>query len=159
MATATYTPLANLTLSSTVTTVTFSGISQAYKDLILITNVVGNSGAQNIVLINNDSGSNYNTVYISGDNSAVQSNYESNATRIMGWGAAGAVPTNLITHFQDYSATDKHKTIVRRFTRSDTFSTYLLGRWASNSAITSFTLGPAGSWTAGSTFALYGVSA
>jgi hypothetical protein len=154
-----YVPLANLTLSTTVATVTFSSISQSYRDLILVTNVAGSGGAQNITLINGDSGSNYNSVYMEGNGSSASSSSETNASRIVGITLAGTNPMVSITQFLDYSATDKHKTILRRIDKSDTSTIAVAGRWANTAAITSFTLGPAGVWTAGSTFALYGVSA
>jgi hypothetical protein len=59
----------------------------------------------------------------------------------------------------DYSATDKHKTVlVRSNIPADTVAAHAV-RWANTAAIT--TVGVAaisGTWSAGTTFALYGIA-
>jgi hypothetical protein len=68
---------------------------------------------------------------------------------------------NLTATFFDYSATDKHKTYVSQNGTSNKGSEVAAGRWANTAAVTSLTLSSVNGWTfaAGSTFALYGVSA
>jgi hypothetical protein len=60
----------------------------------------------------------------------------------------------------DYSATDKHKTVLSRANNAANGVTAIAGRWASTSAITSIVLTfQSSSLATGSTVALYGVSA
>ena len=85
-------------------------------------------------------------------NSATQTYLDS------GYSASGAYE---ITTYDllDYSATDKHKTILVRFgSNSDSIALAAAGRWASTSAITSIRIyRETGSFAIGSTFELYGV--
>jgi hypothetical protein len=60
----------------------------------------------------------------------------------------------------DYSATDKHKTILSRLNNTARATNALINRWPSTAAITSIRInGNGANFTTGSTFALYGVSA
>jgi hypothetical protein len=61
----------------------------------------------------------------------------------------------------DYSATDKHKTVLARHNNSAGEVSMSAGRWASNTAINSISLKvlPSGSFNSGATFSLYGVIA
>lgn len=161
------TPLANITLSSNATTVTFSSISQGYEDLLFVisgtftgTATFGAAGWR----VNNDSGSNYNRVRIAGDGSSASSTTASGGNYGLGFNLHSSNSVNIM-HFLDYSSTDKHKTVITRTGASAVNTELFLGRWASTSAITSVTFYPPDAFggtpdffTAGSTFALYGVS-
>ena len=71
--TATYEKVQSTTLSSTQSTVTFSSISGAYTDLVL---VMGGSNSANSDLrmrFNGDTGSNYSVTVLFGDGSAANS--------------------------------------------------------------------------------------
>jgi hypothetical protein len=60
----------------------------------------------------------------------------------------------------DYSATDKHKTVLVRSNAASTGVEAIAQRWASTAAITSILVFPStGSWAAGGTFSLYGIVA
>jgi hypothetical protein len=61
----------------------------------------------------------------------------------------------------DYSATDKHKTVLMRVGNTSYATTMAAGRWANTAAVTGVQFfSPGGAnFTAGSTFTLYGVSA
>lgn len=159
-----YVPLANITLSSNAASVTFSSISQAYKDLIVIGKVnatVTNSYLQSRV--NGDATNKYSEVVALGISGSPTASYayldgQSMYFYYPSWiGTAGNV--TFIANYFDYTATDKHKNIL---TRGDSTSTGLdmtNHRWGSTSAITSLTFYPdSGSFTAGSTFALYGIT-
>lgn len=158
----TYTPLANLTLSSTASSVTFSSISSAYRDLVLVSSTALSSGsAQQFYRFNGDSGANYSYVFMEtystttvstswfGENRIYAQTYSSEQRTTQG---------NAIMQIMDYSATDKHKTALIRM-NTDVATIATAGRWANTTAITSITTSlSAGTWVAGSTFALYGIA-
>lgn len=158
------TPLANITLGSTASTVTFSSISGSYRDLYLV--VVAKTSAagwQTRMRLNGDTGSNYNTVYIANSGNS-PFNSTSAATAQMEFGALGIASTtvDLIwkTSVFDYSVTDKQKNVqsIIGNTGSDMVESSM-HRYASTSAITSLVVYPgSGTWSVGSNFALYGVS-
>lgn len=161
----TWTPLANITLTSSQTTVTFSSISTAYKDLRLV--YYGNSdgyyGNAPGMRFNGDSSNAYPTVLMTGDGSSTYSS-TSNFSWVNINDASYISPTlkMLCTiDIFDYSATDKHKTVLSRANTTQGVNANA-GRWPSTAAINSISLGIGFSSTnfvAGSTFALYGVSA
>jgi hypothetical protein len=156
-----YTALANVTLGSTANTVTFSGISGAYRDLrIIITGGVPSDNAS--FTINSDTSSTYYWNTLEGNGSAVSSAWNGNTfgsfanNYIVWYNSSGIVVTMDIL---DYSATDKHKTILTRGNNAARSVNGLVNRWPSTSAVTSVRLNANGSnWAVGSTFALYGVS-
>lgn len=159
MPTTTYTPLANTTLASTATSLTFSSISQAYRDLVLVVNGTASTDGNIAMRFNSDTGNNYDQVV----------NYASSYTPYS-WNPGGAQGlfyatlggstsnrTSMIINVMDYSATDKHKVALWRNTHLDGVEHHT-GRWASTSAITSVTLSIS-SWSVGTTFTLYGIAA
>jgi hypothetical protein len=167
MPTNTYTPLANITLASTDSEIVFASIPATYRDLVLVCSARGTiTTFTNVQMrFNSDTGSNYSTVAMYGTGSAAAS-YSETATNITLEQIArssdtASVFTPIMTQVMDYSATDKHKTVLTR--NSSTLSgavAALASRWASTSAITSITLYPyGGSFAIGSTFSLYGVIA
>jgi hypothetical protein len=155
-------PLANLTLGSAAATVTFSSISQSYRDLMLVATATISAGTGKVRFqINGDTASNYSTVYMSGSNYSVASS--TSATTFIGSGAISELTTNLgqtIFHALDFSATDKHKSFLIRSNNSALGTIATMARWASTSAVTSVVVYPSTStFAAGSSFMLYGVSA
>jgi hypothetical protein len=159
-----YTALANVTLGSTAATVTFSSINQGFRDLVLVVNHLSNTGnGYPRLRFNSDSGANYFAVRMSGTGSAAQSNSGSSESQaslsINAYATAVAAgrATYIINIF-DYSATDKHKTLLTRANGSAAVDA-AANRWASTSAITSITFLPTQSMAATTTLALYGVSA
>ena len=80
--TATYEKIASQTLSSTVATVTFSSISGAYTELVLVMNPISNttSGSYPYLRFNSDSGTNYSRTMIQGTGSAAQSDRSANSS-------------------------------------------------------------------------------
>ena len=157
-----WTPLANVTLASSANTVTFSSITGAYRDLrIVFSGGIGSSNAS--FTINNDSSSTYYWTTLEGDGSATSSAYNGNtygsfAYNYVTWYSSSGIV--LTFDILDYSATDKHKTMLSRLNNSARAVNAVVNRWPSTAAITSLRLNANGSdFTAGSTFALYGVSA
>jgi hypothetical protein len=159
MPTQTYIPLANITLGSSASTVTFSSIpTTGYRDLILISRPITTSVDTTRLRLNNDAGSNYSFVYMySNSTGAISGTVSGNYFDIAGNGSTGATS---ICQIMDYSATDKHKTLLVRggsINQNDVVA--YAQRYASTTAVSYFQLFPAtGSFVAGSTFALYGIA-
>jgi hypothetical protein len=161
-----WTPLANITLSSTQLTVTFSSISSAYRDLRLVYrgNANGYSGAAPSLRINGDDTVAYPTVLFTGDGTtgvyASTLNFAQIPINDANYMSPAAAMVCLVDIF-DYSATNKHKSVLSRAHSAQGANTNT-GRWPNNAAITSLTLAIAfgsSGFVAGSTFALYGMSA
>lgn len=155
----TYTQINSVTLASSASSVTFSNIPATYRDLILVSNNLGtanNTGS--VVRFNGDSGSNYSRVFMYGTGSVSSSGADTSTSMNL------VFPRTTVGVFQlqimDYSATDKHKTVLNRTDTSEYVVWASAGRWASTSALTSIYLAPeSGSWATGATFNLYGVIA
>lgn len=162
MPTPTYTPLANLTLSSTASSVTFSSISQAYRDLVLVVtgkrNSSGSGPASLVITVNGDTGSNYANVLIYESPGSVAASSQS-SLNYMGGVAEDDFGLNVI-HFLDYSVTNKDKNVLGRWGSygSNSQTRAAAGRWANTAAITSITMTPSMGFTSASTFALYGIA-
>lgn len=151
-----YVPLANVTLSSNVTSVTFSSISQSYRDLILVAQVQPTAGAYALVRLNG--ATSYGYVDIEGSGSAAQSYYGNAYDSILDQPyLQTASPNLLMFHIMDYSATDKHKTILGRHSSSE-MTVASCTRYPATTAVTSVSFSGA-TFSTGNTFALYGVSA
>lgn len=148
--------LANVTLGSSASSVTFSSISGNYRDLILMMNFQGTTTGYCSLTINTDT-ANFTRIYALGNSSGTSSGSASDSN--FGAFTSGFNNTNIL-QFMDYSATDKHKTILGRTgTGSDEVMMNTI-RWASTSAITSIKLDtPSGDFATGSIFELFGVSA
>jgi len=157
MPTPTYTPLATVTLASTATSVTFSSIPATYRDLILVINGTASTAENALLYFNGDTTSgNYSWVSMRGDGSSAQS--------------AATTGANIATYYtdrfmfriqiMDYSATDKHKTRLSRDDTSAQHARAWASRWANTAAVTSMSFtAPAGTFSTGCTFSLYGVIA
>jgi hypothetical protein len=152
----TYTPLANVTLSSAAATLTFGSIPATYRDLVIVvTNASTTSEIR--MTINNDSTTNYFFQIVRADSGGiVATNSSLGSFAITENGGFGTMT------IMDYSATNKHKTMLRgRNMRANSDRTDLAAnRWGSTAAITTlrFALGT-GNIPAGSTFTLYGIAA
>lgn len=167
MPTPTYTPLANVTLGSAAATVTFSSISQSYRDLVLVCQMsrstTGESGP--FIRVNGDTGSNYSFVNMEGNGTSASRAFGAARDRMYGSWSANAVRDNSLANsiwqIQDYSTTDRFKTALVRTNNGGVVTYAAANRWASTSAITSIVvaLDNTGSFAAGSTFALYGIAA
>lgn len=157
--------LATTTLGSAASSVTFGSIPATYRDLRLVSLVPSLSGAPLAsgawIRFNSDSGANYNTVYAYGNGSATGSGTEVSVSTLF-WGAFPAAGGMANLDILDYSATDKHKSVLGRADGNGGSTWMHAGRWASTSAITSILLEAPDTGTktfaAGSTFSLYGIA-
>jgi hypothetical protein len=162
MPTPTYTALANITLGSSSSSLTFSSIPNTYRDLVLAINLVGSGGSGFYIQFNTDTGNNYNYNYALGNGSTPSADVQSNIDSIRMGNLTTDVGTHLV-NIMDYSATDKHKTVLVRSgaaSGTGTVGTWMIAnRWASTSAITSIKVFPLGAtMNSGATLSLYGIA-
>lgn len=151
-------PLQNITLSGSQATVTFSNIpTTGFRDLRLIVNAYGPGGDNSFCRFNGDTGGNYPQVYMYGNGSGTGSSQASWAEQYLG--TLGTARTTNTLDILDAFASDKHKTTLVRGSDTTAYVQARAGRWASTSAITSIAVTCGGTYSAGSTFALYGVVA
>jgi hypothetical protein len=155
--------LATITLGSGQSSVTFSSIPATYRDLqVVVSFAMSGTGSASRLRFNGDTGANYSGVWMGGQGSSTASGTETGATgsRVIGYSVGPTTGQQTFTlSVMDYSATDKHKSAVSRFSDAGGDVQATATRWASTSAITSVTiydvLGQ--SFVTGSTFAIYGI--
>jgi len=154
--------LANTTVGSSAT-VTFGSIPATYRDLRIIIRVGGTTSTGSGITFNSDTNysGNYSRVVMTGNGSSASSFANSGAGNPAANHDAGALRTDgqLIIDILDYSATDKHKTLIARQDAAGNEATALALRWGSTSAVTSIMLATdSGSGlSSATTVALYGI--
>jgi hypothetical protein len=159
MATPTYTLIDSEVLASDAASVTFSSIPADYRDLVLVfngsTTFIGIGIFQ--LVLNSDTGDNYKYVHMVGDGSSANSDSGSNNQANIG--TTKNTSNNLsVVQIMDYSATDKHKTMLIRSDIAEVNTRAKAIRWASTSAVTSIVAKTnATSFATGSSFHLYGI--
>lgn len=158
----TYEPIATTTLGSTQSNYTFTSISQAYTDLILIC-TFASTGFNFSTQVGNgsiDSGSNYNVIRLYGTGSgAGASNYYTNDVYFVGNISAND-KSSAVIHFNNYSNTTSYKTSLLRFNDAGAITFLNGGRWANTAAINQVRIfASSGALPAGSVFTLYGIKA
>lgn len=165
--TPTYTLLNQVTLAATSSAVTFSNIPQNFGDLVLVVSTAaGNLGAAGgtarnlLARLNNDSGANYPRVAMSGDGSTVRYlNNTENWLALDWYGNTNSGTHVHIIQIMDYSAIDKHKTVLDRVVSTAAAEALVL-RWTNTAAVTTISFFyDSNTLAAGSTFYLYGVVA
>lgn len=164
----TYTPIATYTVSGTSTnSYTFTNVSQAYTDLILVINAgtdYSGSSYYCFVQVGNgsvDTGNNYSDTQMYGTGSSALSRRDTNQGYFYPGeinGAGGSGPQNIIINFQNYSNSSTYKTMLARANNSNNYVFGSVGLWRNTSAINTIKV-YAGSqnFSSGSTFTLYGV--
>ena len=160
MPTPTYTALANITLGSSASSVTFSSIPATYRDLVLVCEGIPTNVSDMIRLrFNGDTGNNYNWVEAGGNGSATYSNTVANTAQVNFGYLVGTHRISMFGNIMDYSATDKHKTVLVRQSATGEAVAMRANRWANTAAITSLNVSTTtNSFSAGFTFALYGIA-
>ena len=159
MPTPTYTPLATVTLGTAVSSVTFSSIPATYRDLILVFRGTLTTATNNELelRINGDTGSNYVRIVVYGDGSSAGSIQDSFNSYRFSYGNNTNPFTNIV-QFMDYSATDKHKTMLNRESQANRAVTLSSGRWANTAAMTSLQVFCSQNIASGTTLNLYGIA-
>ena len=159
----TYEPIATTTLGSAAASVTFSTISGAYTDLVLVMSIRGSSDIESDIgmQLNSDTGSNYSMTRIYGQ-ASVGTDRNSNSTSINFGRQGGDLFALNIMHLMDYANTTTYKTILNRSGHAGTSSIVLanVGLWRNTAAISTITLIQTGAqnYKAGCTFTLYGIA-
>lgn len=162
---ATYTPLATTTLGSSSASVTFSSIAGTYTDLVIVCNAIASAAANYELTFNSDTGANYSRTTLQGDGSTALSS-RSSSTNFIRCDQGGNLETTfgnpLFVSVMNYSNATTYKTILSRSGGgSSAGGTGLVcGLWRSTATITSLNFACSGaSFSTGSTFTLYGISA
>ena len=163
MPTPTYTPLANLTLGSAASSVTFGSIPATYRDLICVVVAKGSTTLQGRIRLNGDTAANYVYQRLSGNGSSASAATATNQSLGFLSSIAQATTTDAIQiniNIIDYSATDQRKTIISRADQATNGTEAFANSWLNTAAVTSVLIFTnTGNWAAGSTFALYGIVA
>lgn len=166
MPTATYTQIASTTLSVATQTVTFSSISSAYRDLVLIARCATSDGSSDVLSLELNGGtSGYNVLTLEGDGSNGLSGSGAGDSKLMLSKNNYSINDTyglFEVNFMDYAQTNKHKTILSMGGSHNLRTSVAVGRWASTDAITSITCRMDSSFRnfrAGSRFTLYGLVA
>jgi len=161
----TYTPIATNTLSSAASSVTFSSISGAYTDLVVVCNagVTASGGYTLAMQLNGDTGNNYSGTRLSGNGTTAASYRASNLNYYFaGLNMPDTLTTNVIFHLMNYSNTTTYKTALIRMNDVGVGTAAMACLWRNTAAITSINLSAevgATTLLAGSTFTLYGIAA
>jgi hypothetical protein len=159
----TYEPIATTTLGTAAASVTFSTISGAYTDLVLVANAtLSASGAGINLTFNGDTANNYSSTRLYGNGTTATSDRQGAGAFINF--ALGDVNNGqlMITNIMNYSNATTFKTLLIRQNTASAFVGALVGLWKkSPEAITSITLTAGGGLniSTGSTFTLYGIKA
>jgi hypothetical protein len=160
--------LATVSLTSTASSVTFSGIPAGYSHLQLRQLNLNSAASQTIFIrLNSDTGSNYARHQIFGTGASTGASGE--ASQTAGFIGIGSGSTSasfvgaLITDILDYSNTSKNTT-VRAIGGTDTNGAGQVKLcstlWMNTAAVTSITIYPdTGNFATNSHFALYGIKA
>lgn len=160
----TYEPIATTTLGSSASSYTFSSISQAYTDLVVVANAKFTGAVDNSYYcrFNSDSGSNYSGTIIYGSGSSAASGRVSNQTSLE-WGRITSNNFNYSALFiQNYSNTTTYKSTLSRGGTSDGYVVGWANLWRSTAAISTIEIiafATGGNFAAGSTFTIYGIKA
>tara|TARA_R110000764_G_scaffold38919_1_gene86655 strand:- start:225 stop:719 length:495 start_codon:yes stop_codon:yes gene_type:complete len=161
MPTPTYTLIDSVTLTSSAASVTFSSIDQSFGDLVIHADVIGTGGGWYLLRFNGDTGSNYSRVSAGSSGSASNSGSASGTSIDIGYqgGFSATTRAPMSASVFDYSATDKHKSVLLRQDNASSAAEMAAGRWANTAAISSLTLTTATQQFAStSTFFLYGIA-
>lgn len=151
----TYVALANITLGSSASSVTFSSIPGTYRDLIIVAAGTSVSSADDVrVYYNGDTtNGNYASVQMLGTGATAGSNTFLTA------GVFATDRSQIIFQIMDYSATDKHKTLLSRSDRPGATVQANAYRWANTAAVNTVRIQMIGiSFAAGATFNLFGIA-
>lgn len=165
MPTSTYTPLANITLASNTSTITFSSIAQTpYKDLVLIIKG-GTVAGVPLLRPNNLTTGIYGITSMGSNSGAAKSNSANLGDNTLyfsrSYNPSNDLNNSFLFNFMDFSATDKEKMVLAKGVHSSNSQNAITHRVATTSAITSLVIYASGgnSWLSGTTMALYGIQA
>ena len=163
--TATYEKIETTTLGSNAANITFSSISSAYTDLVIILNGAFTTAETIGVQFNSDTGSNYSSTILAGDGSSASSGRNTNQTGLT-VGTNGywttSIIANSILNIQNYSNTTTYKTILSRSNNTSVGLDAIVGLWRNTAAINAIKLYgfySGHSFITGTTATIYGIKA
>jgi len=157
----TYVALATNTLSSATASVTFSSISGAYTDLVLVISGAKDAGgAVNPYLqFNGDTATNYSHTALYGDGTTAGSGRSSTQAQ-MYLGDYTTTQSTYQIHIMNYANTTTYKTVLSRSAITNSATAVFAALWRSTAAITSVVIYVgSNNFASGSTFTLYGIAA
>ena len=157
----TYVALATNTLSSATASVTFSSISSAYTDLVLVIDCSVTVSASPLITVNADSSAIYSETFFRGNGtSAASGNITSTSSINTAVNPTASTQFNEIIQFQNYANTNIYKTILWRGNSTPDFALAGVGLWRNTAAINSIEIFLSGAnFITGSTFQLFGIAA
>jgi hypothetical protein len=159
MPTPTYTPLGSFTATTDTTSITFTSIG-SYRDYLIQGNTVKGGTGYWAVRFNGDTTSVNPLIYafsyvdapagITGTATVTGQTYAGNL---------GGAITTVVAQILDASATNKHKTIIGRWSNQGRPEVGMsAGVWPSTAAVTSImVLNPGSTFSSGTTLSLYGI--
>jgi hypothetical protein len=155
--------IASQTTNTTTASVTFSGISADYRDLMVVIDGLTTTNGVTALMRFNSSTSGYDTVFMesNGSSSVAGAWSTSGASAFYNYALYNS-GSRTITRFDilDASATNRFKTVLSRSGNGFSGIAGATSMWNTTARITSVTLLPnTGSWAANSTFAIYGIKA
>jgi len=152
--TPTYVLLNQITLVAASSSVTFSNIPQNYGDLVVVGDFPASDGSIEFRL--NQDSANHSSVFMYG---YPTSSFGSYTDTKLGEPSSGVQKRLFMYYVMDYSATDKHKTILSRLNNDVVTVAAGATRWASSAQVTSIGFTRSTNFPVSSTFSLYGVHA
>ncbi len=157
----TYTPIYATTLTSGVSSITFSNIPTTFTDLVIVSSNVTCSNAGGFISLrfNGDSSSLYSNTYITASSSSVSSGRNSGSVAYIVGDTDTSAQTMSVNHIMNYSNVTTYKTILSRCGYGSASSQAFSSLWRSTSPVTSITLYGNGNINSGSTFTIYGIKA
>lgn len=166
MATPTYIPIATTTLTSSASTVSFFGITQDFRDLVLVFEINADATTAFDMTFNGDSSSSYTGVFMQGFGTGYTPQSGTASTTYVAGLAGFSSGSRYLYSFDilDYSATDKHKTLLARTQRTGAGSgsddvKAVASRWANTSAISTINIDSRiNAYPAGTTVSIYGIA-
>jgi hypothetical protein len=168
MPTPTYDLIASTTLAASTSSVVFGSLPQTYRDLILVMNGSPSTNDYPTLssLLNGDSGANYSRIRMNGTGSGSGGAAATSGLTglqlgsLTGIGSSTTSRSHVIANLIDYSATDKQKTALARFSQAGSSVSMVAGRWANTAAINSIRVFTGNNdFGTGTVMSLYGVIA
>ena len=160
--TATYEKIATTTLGSAQASVTFSSISGAYTDLVLIINGTMSTSENSLGMrFNGDTGTNYSTTALYGTGSSAASLAFTAGVEMYVGRSSSANNSTSIIQIQNYSNTTTYKTVLSRGD-SPAIVMAQVNLWRNTAAVTTILVkgfNDFANFSSGSTFTLYGIKA
>lgn len=156
----TYELIATTTLTSNQTSVTFSGITGSYTDLVCVVSGKNSTSSARIdVMFNGDTLTNYSYLRLQGDGATPTSNKNGTITYMI-IGTLTTTQNTVIAQINNYANSTTYKTVVSRWNTADSTVGAAIGLWRSTSAITEIRFGVGSDTLAsGTVISIYGIQA